>query len=336
MKLTRRDLLKAGSVIGSAIAACRLGLVNPREAMAAGDAAPTVVWLQGQSCSGCSVSLMNSIHIMPVEELLTKVISVNYHAVLMSASGPQAIKAAQASRAKGGYILVVEGAIPTGSSGAFCSLWPDMPAVEGLKAFAEKASIVVAVGTCACFGGIVGGNPNPTAATGVRKILTDKTVVNIPGCPAHPDWVVGTVAGILKTGKAPAMDGENRPMDYFRSTVHSKCKYEKQYPGTGKLGDNSCQGLLGCRGPVTYGDCSSRLWNSGAPGMEGVNWCSNARSACLGCTQPTYPDGMAPFALAEGSRQVYCGACHRRKQSFAELPTRHKRIGPGARRHDDD
>ncbi len=335
MKLTRRDLLKAGSAVAGALAASRVGLFQPHEVLAAGGTGQPVVWLQGQSCSGCSISLMNSIHTLPVDELLTKTLAVKYHAVLMSASGPQAIQAAEADRKAGGYILVVEGAIPTGANGAFCTLWPGMSAVEGLRAYAKNASMVIAVGTCACFGGVAGGNPNPTAATGVRKILTDKTVINIPGCPAHPDWVVGTIAGILKTGKAPDMDSENRPLDYFKSTVHSKCKYEKLYPGTGNMGDNSCQGLLGCRGPVTYGDCSTRFWNSGAPGMDGVNWCSAARSACQGCTQPTYPDGMSPFYLADGSRQVYCGACHRKKQYFADLPARHRKIGPGARRHED-
>ena len=53
--------------------------------------------------------------------------------------------------------------------------------------------------------------------------------------------------------------------------------------------------FLGCKGKKTHSDCYMRKWNSGGSGQFGVNWCIGARSPCLGCVEPSFPDGMSPF-----------------------------------------
>jgi hydrogenase small subunit len=257
-----------------------------------------VVWLQAQACTGCSVSLLNSIYYLTVDTLLTTTLDVKYHPNLMAAVGSTAIGAAQAAYAKGGYILVVEGAVPMGASGKFCTVWPKMTALNAVRTYAAKASAVIAVGTCASFGGIPKGAPHPTGATSVKAVVGTKPVINIPGCPVNPDWLVGTVAYLLQYGKAPALDSYRRPTQYFSRTVHSRCPYNDDAPRRTVLGQrNGCLRALGCTGPETRADCPNRKWNSPAASTNGVNWCIGAGSPCQGCTEPNFPDGKSPFYM---------------------------------------
>jgi len=220
---------------------------------------------------------------------------------------------------------VVEGAIPTADAGKACYLWPGTTAMNGITRYAGRAAMVIAVGTCASYGGMAAGKPNPTKAMGVKALLgASKAVVNIPGCPAHPDWVVGTIAYILKNNKVPPLDANGRPTDFYGKKVHDVCPLRNSYTGpnhhskgrpctqchgrgleedalspnripAAKLSDPGCLYNLGCRGVTTGCDCPTRKWNSGAAATAGVSWCVGARSPCFGCTEPSFPDGMSPF-----------------------------------------
>ena len=264
MELTRRDFLRASSALAAAWG------VNVPEAWAATSAAPPVVWLQAQSCSGCSVSLLNTIYYMTVDKLLLGTIKLNYHSTLMAASGAGASAAAQAALGTSGYVLVVEGAIPTGASGKYCYLWPGLTALKGVQDFAAKAGSILAVGTCAAYGGVVGAKPNPTGTKPLSTILSGKKVINIPGCPSHPDWIVGTIAYLIKYGKAPPLDGSGRPLSYFPTSVHKQCPYRDDFDDG--EGEGRCQFRRGCKGPIAAGDCPTRKWNSGSAKAFGVNW----------------------------------------------------------------
>ncbi|MCK5173395.1 MAG: iron hydrogenase, partial [Planctomycetes bacterium] len=125
-------------------------------------------------------------------------------------------------------------------------------------------------------------------------------VVNLPGCPTHPDWFVGTVSYILVNGTMPPLDSDGRPnqdpVNYFGQSVETHCIYDPDGPGKAKvLGQSGCLKRLGCKGSRTYADCPSRKWNSPGVAQEGVNWCIQARTPCHGCTEPDFPDGMTPF-----------------------------------------
>jgi hydrogenase small subunit len=135
---------------------------------------------------------------------------------------------------------------------------------------------------------------------GVGDIIgQDARLVNLPGCPVHPDWMVGTIAYILANGYLPPLDAQRRPLQYFGKRIHDQCFKRRQYCGEGvfaeQLGDEGCMELLGCKGKQTYSDCPLRKWNSGGPGEYGVSWCIGARSPCLGCVEPDFPDGKSPF-----------------------------------------
>jgi hydrogenase small subunit len=269
------------------------------EDVLAGEARPPVVWLVGQACSGCSVSLLNSVYYATPEELLLNVVDMEFHPTLMAATGDQAVAQADAARTAGGYVLVVEGAIPTGAAGKYCHVWPGMTMHDALVAFASGASFILAVGSCAAFGGMISANTNPTGAQSVQQVLgADPRLINIPGCPSHPDWIVGTIAYLLQNGQAPPLDAERRPTSYFSKRIHDYCHMRVEFCGEDheahRLSDIGCMEDLGCRGKQTYADCFMRKWNAGQPGRYGVNWCIGARSPCHGCTESSFP-GMNSF-----------------------------------------
>jgi hydrogenase small subunit len=163
---------------------------------------------------------------------------------------------------------------------------------------ATDALAVLSVGTCASFGGIAAAAPNPTGCQPVKKVLEDrgirKPVINIPGCPPHPDWFVGTVASILLNGlpNTENLDDEFRPTAFYGKLIHENCPrraYFDEGKFAHKFGDEGCLYELGCKGPITYADCPLRRWNNG------TNWVIGAGAPCNGCTQPEFPDLLAPF-----------------------------------------
>jgi len=322
MPITRRDFLKASAAVAGALGISGPLLLREQEALARTGGLP-IVWLQGQGCTGCSVSLLNSIYYTTIDDLLLNTVDLKFHPNLSAAAGSTAIGAAEAAYGKGGFALVVEGAVPTADLGKACYVWPGTTLLAAVKRYYLRASLLMAVGTCASFGGVSAGKPNPTLAVPLKQVVGGKPVINIPGCPAHPDWVVGTIAYILKNGKAPALDAYGRPKDFFGAKVHDKCPRRSSYVGPGhhsggrpcltchEAGDLSpsripsaalsgtgCLYPMGCKGPSTYCDCPTRRWNGAARATPGVNWCIGAGSPCIGCTQPNFPDGMSPFLSA--------------------------------------
>jgi hydrogenase small subunit len=268
-----------------------------------------VVWLQGASCSGCAVSLLNSVapsvrNLLVDPVLPGKHVSLVFQPTVMAGSGEAVMKAASdtAETTKGAFILVVEGSIPLKEDGLFCCVGEDgdrpIPIAESVEKLGRDALAVVALGTCAAFGGIPAGAPNPTGAVSVMDLFKEKGVetplVNLPGCPAHPDWFVGTVASILLNGLPGPDDLDDylRPKTFYGQLIHENCPrraYFDEGKFAKKLGDEGCLYELGCKGPVTYADCPTRRWNAA------VSWCIGAGAPCSGCTQPEFPDVVAPL-----------------------------------------
>jgi hydrogenase small subunit len=299
MRISRRDFLKAAA---AAVAAGRLApaALASLQNLLRGEGDPRVIWLQGAGCNGCSISLLNSIYYMSFDDLLLNSIDLEFHNTVMAAAGDLAVSAAQAAGAQPGYVLVIEGAIPTGAGGKYCQLWPGMSMLDGLMTFSQNAGYILAVGSCAAYGGVTAGAPNPTQSKGVGDILeNDPRLINVPGCPAHPDWMVGTIVYLLTNGHLPPLDAYRRPVQYFGLRIHDNCFKRHKLCGepvwANQLGDEGCMEPLGCKGKLSYSDCYMRKWNSGETGQYGVNWCIGAHSPCLGCVQPDFPDGMSPF-----------------------------------------
>lgn len=166
----------------------------------------------------------------------------------------------------------------------------EVTALNAVTNLAPAAAAVICVGTCASFGGIPAGNPNPTGIRSVSEVSGVSTI-NIPGCPAHPDWVVGTVAQLL-AGVVPELDTDGRPKLFFDSethTIHRNCPRRHREEAESYGIEGLCLREVGCKGPQTQGDCYARQWNNG------TNWCIGANAVCLGCTQKGFPDQFTPF-----------------------------------------
>ena len=266
---------------------------------------PPVLWLHGSSDSGCSVSLLNSVH-PDIAEVLFELISLRFHETLMAASGEAATSALKETLDEhaGEFILIVEGAIPTGSAGAFCTVgeMDDVPMMilDWVTMLGAQAKAVVAVGTCSAFGGIPAAAPNPTQCKSVEKVFAEHDIetplINVPGCPPHPDWIVGTLFHVLQYG-LPSLDSLGRPTMFFKDVIHDKCQERAYFDNrvfAEKPGDEGCRLFIGCRGPDAYADCSLRLWNNG------TSWCVGGGAICIGCTHPDFPDSMSPFYRYRG------------------------------------
>lgn len=299
MNLSRRELLKALATITAAYKLNGLGASALAEALATPSKTP-VIWLQGLGCNGDSVSLLNTIYYATADALLLNTIDLTYHPTLMAAAGELAVDSAENTHAAGGYVLVIEGAIPTGGNGKYCEIWTGMTMQNAVQTYSPNAAFILAVGSCAAYGGVSAGAPNPTNCVGVTGLLgnLDK-IINIPGCPAHPDWIVGTIAYLQSQGQAPPLDASRRPLEYFGKRIHDYCHERHDHCNADNdataLGQRGCLEDLGCKGPRTYADCYMRRFNNSAAGEFGVNWCIGGRSPCIGCVQPDFPDGMSPF-----------------------------------------
>lgn len=267
----------------------------------------SVIWLQGAGCTGCSVSLMNSVsptlrNLLLDEIVPGKHLNLLFHPTLMAASGDIAIEVLRGEREQSGYLLVVEGAIPAAKNGVFATVGEregkPVTVKSHLVNLAKNALGIIAIGNCAAFGGFPAARPNPTGSRSVEEVLGEEginiPVINVPGCPPHPDWFVGTVADIILHGlpSREKLDELKRPRFIYGQLIHENCP-RKPYFDEGKFarnfGEEGCLYELGCKGPFTYADCPNRHWNGG------VNWVIGAGSPCLGCVEPTFPDVSGPF-----------------------------------------
>ena len=208
--LTRRQFLQFCTGVAATMGLSTAAGVQMAEAATA-PTRPPVIWLHGQECTGCTESLLRAQH-PTLETLILDVISLDYHDTLCVGAGKQALdyKHKIMEENKGKYVLITEGATPTADNGNFCKIG-GITQVEQVKAAAEGAAAIIAIGSCASWGGVQSADPNPTKAVGTPDVIPDKTVITIPGCPPNPYNFLSTVLHILTFGKPPALDHLNRP-----------------------------------------------------------------------------------------------------------------------------
>ncbi len=256
-----------------------------------------VVWIELQDCAGNSEAILRS-STPTVDDLLFDVLSLEFHHTLMAASGHQAEHQLEDAihHFKGKYLLFVEGAIPTAMNGAYGTIGPSGETFqEHLNRLAKDSAAIVAVGTCATFGGIPAAAPNPTGAVGVMDLVKGKPIVNIPACPANPANMVGVVLHYVLTGQVPELDSLLRPKFAFGYRIHDNCERRAHFDAGefveewGDVGaqNNFCLYKVGCKGPMTFNNCSIIRYNNGA------NWPIGVGRGCIGCSEPDFWDKYA-------------------------------------------
>jgi hydrogenase small subunit len=302
MGITRRDFLKYCGLTAAALGLSGMDLLRLREVLADPDG-PTVIWLQGSSCTGCSMSFLNRVSgtaPATAADVLIKSINLVYHPNLMAVGGQDAVAIAEEAYGDGGYILAVEGGVPTAFDGAACWAWTyggvDVTFQQAVSEMASRAARVLCIGTCASWGGIPSAGVNPAGVKSVGDV-TGMSTINIGGCPPHPDWIVWPIAQLL-LGNSIGLDSSGRPAALFAQTVHENCPRQN---------GEDCLWGMGCRGPGAYASCSTLKWNNG------VNWCIGADAPCYACTEPDFPGTIsfyAPLYNPHGTADLNCQSCH--------------------------
>src|SRR5574343_835539 len=287
LQMDRREFLQFCAAM-----ATTLGLPQGADAAVAEAVAtkkrPSVIWLHFQECTGCSESILRAEH-PTLEKLILDIISLDYHETLFAAAGHQVEAARHAAMRenKGQYVLVVEGAIPTKDNGVYCKIGGHK-AVDLLKECAADAAAVIAIGSCASWGGMPSTGPNPTGASSVSEVL-GKPVVTIPGCPPNPYNFLATVVHFLTFGKLPEVDNQGRPKFAYSRLIHENCERRAHFDAgrfAMEFGDEGhrkgyCLYKLGCKGPETYANCSTLGFGDAGEN----NWPVGCGHPCIGCTE---------------------------------------------------
>jgi NiFe hydrogenase small subunit HydA len=268
-----------------------------------------LLWIQAVCCGGETASLLNSDHPHLQAALHTLGVALLGHSYFHDqASGKAELVIEEcASGRRHVDLLVVEGAVYRNvpRSAAWASA---KPLTEWISAVARSADYTVALGTCASFGGLMACGRNPFGATGLQFHRGQKggllgagfrsgagmPVVNVPGCPAHPDWMIGTLWALRakRLGEAD-LDLFNRPRAFYGKLAHHACPRNEYYEFKASASAYSQQGCLfenlGCKGTLCESDCNERLW------LARTGSCTRGGFPCLSCTSPVFPDGFVPF-----------------------------------------
>jgi hydrogenase small subunit len=263
---------------------------------------PPIIWLHFQDCTGCTESLLQTSH-PDFGDLILNVISLEYHETLMAGSGLQARQALDEAVQKhvGKFILVVEGSIPTKDQGIYMKL-AGRPALDVLADIGGKAAAIIAIGSCASWGGIPSADPDPTGAVGVADLLPSHSIINIPGCPPNPYTLLGVVLQYAADGTLPETDEQRRPKFAFDRDIHEHCprrahfdagNFVKQYGDEGHR-EGWCLYEMGCKGPDTHAGCSTRHFNE-IPDV----WPIGIGAPCIGCTEKSVAFKVPMFEVVK-------------------------------------
>ena len=298
----------------------------------------SVIWLSFQECTGCTESLTRAYQ-PSLEQLILGMLSLDYHHTLQAVSGEAAEQARQQAlqAADGKAIVVVDGAIPLNDHGACCTV-AGISSLQLLQDCMAHASTVIAVGSCAAFGGLPAAAPNPTGAVSVEKLMHEGKIrpaplINLPGCPPVPEVMAGLFAYLITFGKIPDLDELNRPLMFFGESVHQRCsrlgfyqqgKFARSFDDRGAR-NGWCLYELGCRGPLTYNACTRLGWNGNS------SYPMHSGHPCIGCSEPDFwdrdgfysPLPIQPAVANMSGRDLYnshCVYCHSSDPSVLRTP----------------
>ena len=316
----RREFVKTVTLAAAAIGLSSSVTTQIVEAAAKG-LKPSVIWLHFQECTGCTESLLRTAN-PTLAELILDLISLDYHETLFAAAGYQiedALHTAMEAN-KGKYVCIIEGAIPTKDNGIYCKI-AGRTALEIVNEVAADAGAIIAIGSCASWGGIPSADPNPTGAQGAPAVLEGKTVVTLPGCPANPYNLLGVVLQYAVLGTLPALDEKARPKFAYGRVIHDDCPRRGHFDAgrfVQQFGDEAhragyCLYKMGCKGPATHANCSLLSFGE-VPG----SWPIGVGHPCFGCTEqklgfrvalhdtvdivrPTPPDTYPPIKADQGN-----------------------------------
>jgi uptake hydrogenase small subunit len=273
-----------------------------------------VLWLHSGGCGGCTMSLLCARTGDLPAMLRDAGVDLLWHPALSEESGAEALEVLRAC-ADGRTrldVLCLEGAVlrgPEGTGRFHLLAGTGEPMMAWVSRLAARARHVVAVGSCAAYGGMTSAGSNPTDACGLQsegeaaggllgagwRDAEGLPVVNVAGCPPHPAWMVETLAELAAGAfRAGDLDPLGRPRTYADELVHHGCPRNEYYEFKASAGHPSELGCLmenmGCKATQAHADCNTRLWN-------GSGSCLRGGFACIDCTAPGFEEPGHPFAV---------------------------------------
>lgn len=295
--ITRRSFIKYCSLTATALG---LGPEFVPQIVHAMETKPRlpVLWLHGLECTCCSESFIRSSHPL-AKDVILSMISLDYDDLLMASAGYQAeaIIDEVMTKYNGNYILAVEGNPPLNEDGMYCIIG-GKPFVEQLRKAASGAKAVIAWGSCASHGCVQAARPNPTRATPVDKVILNKPIIKVPGCPPIAEVMTGVITYMLTFDRMPDLDRQGRPRMFYSQRIHDKC-YRRAHFDAGQYVETFddegarkgyCLYKMGCKGPTTYNACSTIRWN------DGVSFPIQSGHGCLGCSEEGFWDKGSWYA----------------------------------------
>ncbi len=295
--IKRRDFLKFCGATAALLGLSELHAPKIAAALEKAAKRQPIVWINFASDTGCTEALIKATYPGPAE-LILDILSLDYNETIMAAAGKQAEDILANSRKAGGYILIVEGGIPTKKGHGMIG---NREMLDVFKDMAGPAVAVVAVGSCATTGGVPAASPNPSQIIGVQAAMektgVKKPLVNLDLCPMNPEYLVGVVVNFLLLGKLPDLDQYNRPKMFYGQTIHDNCERRAHFDagrfvekfGSPEEAMNYCLYKMGCKGPMTYSACPKIQYNNR------TSWCIKAGGPCIGCAEPGWTDKFAGF-----------------------------------------
>lgn len=255
-----------------------------------------VIWLHGLECTCCSESFIRSSHPL-AQDVLLNMISLECDETLQAAAGEQCeeIRERIIKDYKGRYLLAVEGNVPMAAGGVYCTI-AGRTFLDILEETAADAKAIVAWGSCASIGCVQNAHPNPTGAQPLKKVLSNRPIINVPGCPPIAEVMTGILTYILTFDQLPDLDCNGRPKMFYGQRIHDKC-YRRAFFDAGQFVEawdddgarkGWCLYKMGCRGPATYNSCSTVKWNNG------VSFPIGSGHPCIGCSEENFWDN-GPF-----------------------------------------
>lgn len=276
-----------------------------------------LLWLQSGGCGGCTLSWLGYGQGALFDVLRDEGIELLWHPSISTTGLDAAIELLEACASGRETVdaLCVEGAVLRGpyvngvGTGGFHRFGGGKPMLDWVLRIAARARHVLAIGSCAAFGGIPAAGTNPTDAAGLQhdgqvgggvlgpyfRNEDGLPVINVSGCPPHPDWITETLV-MLARGKLTAddLDEYGRPRFFADRLVHHGCPRNEYYEfkaGAQKPGDQGClMENRGCKGTQAHADCNLRLWN-------GEGSCLRGGYACIRCTDPDFEEPGHPFEM---------------------------------------
>ena len=265
--------------------------------MAASEEKAWVLWLEGGGCDGCTMSVLGATS-PRLEELLagglTRTQIELVHPALALDAGQGFVDILERARLGqlGPYVLVLEGAIfdeSLAGEGSFSSLGGrdgvPVPIAQWVSDLAPRAAAVMAIGTCATWGGVPAAHGNVTGAKGAGDFLpadfrsqAGLPVVNVPGCAPSGDAFVEALSYVILhlDGLVPLdLDELGRP----------RWLYAQSTPVGRADGGGQSDVLAECPVPA-------RGW------INHLGGCCSVGGTCNGCTRADFPDFTVPLTLS--------------------------------------